>query len=124
MAAPPNLEFAFEAIADVGEPQDLGLTPHGRRRIIPVLGGTFEGPSIRGRVLPGGADWQLVHANGSAELDARYTLQTDTGALISVFNRGVRRGPPEVLASLRAGQPVPAASYYFRAVPKFETGDP
>ena len=121
----PELKFVFEACVDLGTPLEIGILPSGsERRVIPILGGTFEGPAMRGRVLPGGADWQIVHANGSAELDARYTLQTDTGALISVFNRGVRRGPPEVLASLRAGQPVPAASYYFRAVPKFETGDP
>ena len=81
----PELKFAFEACVDLGTPLEIGFLPSGsERRVIPILGGTFEGPSIRGRVLPGGADWQLVHANGSAELDARYTLQTDTGALISV----------------------------------------
>ncbi|HEY7338950.1 MAG TPA: DUF3237 domain-containing protein [Bryobacteraceae bacterium] len=121
----PELRFVFEVRADVGAPLEIGVLPSGsERRVIPILGGTFEGPSVRGRVLPGGADSQIVHPNGSAELDARYTLQTDTGALISVFNRGVRNGPPEVLAKLRAGERVPAASYYFRAVPKFETGDP
>jgi hypothetical protein len=121
----PELKFVFEARVDLGAPLEIGILPSGsERRVIPILGGTFEGPSVRGRVLPGGADWQIVHANGSAELDARYTLQTDTGALISVFNRGVRSGPREVLARLRAGEPVPAASYYFRAMPKFETGDP
>ena len=121
----PGLKFIFEACVDVGAPLEIGILPSGsERRVIPILGGTFEGPSLRGRVLPGGADWQIVHTNGSAELDARYTLQTDTGALISVFNRGVRSGPPDVLAKLRAGVRVPAGSYYFRAVPKFETGDP
>jgi hypothetical protein len=121
----PELKFVFEAYVDLGAPLEIGILPSGsERRVIPILGGTFEGPSMRGHVLPGGADWQVVHANGSAELDARYTLQTDTGALISVFNQGVRSGPPEVLAKLRAGERVNAASYYFRAVPKFETGDP
>jgi hypothetical protein len=120
----PELKFLFEARVDLGTPVEIGILPSGsERRVIPILGGTFEGPSLRGHVLPGGADWQIVHANGAAELNARYTLQTDTGALILVFNRGVRRGPPEVLARLRAGEPVPAASYYFRSVPQFETSD-
>ena len=124
MELAPELKFVFEVRADLGAPLKIGILPSGgERRVIPVLGGTFEGPSLRGRVLPGGADWQIVHANGSAELDARYTLQTDAGALISVFNRGIRTGPPEVLAKLRAGERVPASSYYFRAVPTFETGE-
>jgi len=124
MAAPPNLEFAFEVVADVGEPQDLGLTPHGRRRIIPVLSGTFDGPSIRGRVLPGGADWQILRADGTAELDARYTLETDKGALIYVSNRGLRHGPPDVIQKLNAGETVDPGSYYFRTIAAFETGAP
>jgi hypothetical protein len=111
-------------IAEVGAPQDLGITPHGRRRIIPVLGGRFEGPRLRGRILPGGADWQIVRADGTAELDARYTLETDTGALIYVSNRGLRHGPPDVLARLNAGETVDPASYYFRTVAQFETGAP
>jgi hypothetical protein len=119
---PPGLEFAFEAVAEIGAPQDLGLTPHGRRRIIPVLGGRFEGPSIRGRILPGGADWQILRSDGAAELDARYTLETDDGALIYVSNRGMRSGSPEVLARLNAGETVDPASYYFRTVAEFETG--
>jgi hypothetical protein len=124
MAAPPQLEFAFEVVADVGEPQDLGLTPHGRRRIIPVLGGTFEGPSIRGRVLSGGADWQILRADGTAELDARYTLETAAGSLVYVSNRGMRHGPPHVIQKLNAGEPVDPRDYYFRTVAAFETGAP
>ena len=124
MPVAPKLEFAFKAEAEIGPPQDLGLTPHGRRRIIPVLGGRFEGPAIRGRILPGGADWQLLRADGTAELDARYTLETEQGALISVSNRGMRHGPPEVLAKINSGQPVEPGSYYFRTVAQFETGAP
>ena len=121
----PELKFVFEARVDLGTPLEIGVLPTGsERRVIPINGGTFEGPSLAGSVLPGGADWQIVHADGSADLDARYTLQTNTGALISVFNQGIRNGPPDVLARLRAGERVPATSYYFRAVPKFETGDP
>lgn len=122
MLEPPALQFAFEAVAEIGAPQDLGMTPHGRRRIIPVLGGRFEGPSIRGRILPGGADWQILRSDGTAELDARYTLETDDGALIYVSNRGIRTGSPEVLARLNTGERVDPASYYFRTVAQFETG--
>ena len=121
---PPKLEFAFEIVADIGAPLDLGITPHGRRRIIPVNGGRFEGPKIRGRVLPGGADWQILRADGFAELDARYTLETETGALIYVSNRGMRHGPAEVLAKINAGENVDPGSYYFRTVATFETGAP
>jgi hypothetical protein len=117
----PQLEFAFEAAVEIGAPLDLGLTALGRRRIIPILGGRFEGPALRGRILPGGADWQIVRADGSAELDARYTLETDRGVLIYVVNRGMRQGPPEVLKRLNAGELVDPASYYFRSVPSFET---
>ena len=122
MPQAPGLEFAFEVTAEIGAPQDLGMTPHGRRRIIPVLGGRLEGPAIRGRILPGGADWQILRADGAAELDARYTLETDDGALIYVSNRGMRSGSPEVLARLNAGETVDPGSYYFRTVAQFETG--
>lgn len=122
--AAPQLEFAFEARAEVGVPQEIGITPHGRRRVIPVLGGRFEGPQIRGRILPGGADWQILRADGTAELDARYTLETDRGALVYVSNRGIRSGPPEVLERLNSGQTVDPGSYYFRTVARFETGAP
>lgn len=122
MPTPPELEFAFEAVAEIGAPLDLGITPHGRRRVIPVLGGRFEGPAIRGRILPGGADWQLLRADGTAELDARYTLETDQGALIYVSNRGLRHGPADVLQKLNAGERVDPRSYYFRTVAQFESG--
>ena len=124
MPEPPALQFAFEAVAEVGAPLDLGVIDRGRRRIIPVLGGRFEGPSIRGRILPGGADWQILRPDGAAELDARYTLETDDGALVYVSNRGMRGGSPEVLARLNAGETVDPASYYFRTVAQFETGAP
>ena len=119
--AAPQLEFAFEAVVEIGAPLDLGLTGSGRRRIIPIHGGRFEGPAIRGRILRGGADWQIVRDDGSAELDARYTLETDRGALIYVVNRGMRQGPPDVLEKLNAGEPVDPGSYYFRTIPSFET---
>jgi hypothetical protein len=104
-------------------PQELGEAPHGRRRIIPITGGRISGERVSGRVLAGGADWQIVRADGVAELDARYTIETADGALIYVANRGVRHGPAEVLRKLAAGEPVDPALYYMRTTPWFETGD-
>jgi hypothetical protein len=120
----PRLEFAFEARAEVGEPIALGLTPRGDRRMVPIVGGSFEGPSLCGRILPGGADWQVLRPDGVTELHAVYILETDSGARIQVTNRGLRHGPPDVMERLRAGQPVDASQYYFRATPEFETAAP
>jgi hypothetical protein len=119
----PRLVFAFEMHAQVGPPEELGQVPGGRRRIIPILGGTFEGPNLRGKVLPGGADWQIVRADGVAQLEAHYTLETSDGALVYVHNFGLRHGPPEVLARVAAGEAVDPALNYMRATPRFETGD-
>jgi hypothetical protein len=118
----PSLVHLFRAEVLLGSVQEIGETPLGRRRIIPISGGKFEGERLRGEVLPGGADWQLVRPDGVALLDARYTLRTDDGALIYVSNRGVRHGPPEVLTRLARGEDVDPALYYFRATPTFETG--
>ena len=103
--------------------QELGDTPRGRRRIIPITGGTFAGERLAGRVLPGGADWQVIRGDGVAELEARYTLETSDGALIYVRNDGYRHGPPEVIRRLAAGEAVDASLYYMRATPRFETSD-
>ena len=100
---------------------DLGDTPLGRRRIIGITGGKFAGPRLNGRVLPGGADWQLIRADGVAYLDARYTLETDDGALIYVNNKGYRHGPKEVIERLARGEEVDPGLYYMRATPWFET---
>ncbi len=103
---------------------ELGDAPQGRRRIIPIIGGTFLGARLSGIVLPGGADWQIVRADGVADLDARYTLETADGALIYVRNHGYRHGPPDVIARLARGEQVDPAQYYMRTTPWFETGDP
>jgi hypothetical protein len=120
----PELVFAFELRCQVGAPLDVGPIPGGRRRIVPILGGTFEGSGIKGRILPGGADWQIVRADGLGELDTRYTLETDDGKTIYVQNVGIRHASPEVTAQLMAGQPVDPSLVYFRTVPKFETSAP
>ena len=118
-----QLRSLLKAEIALAPPQDLGDTPHGRRRIIGITGGRFSGERLSGRVLPGGADWQLVRADGVADLDARYTLETADGALIYVRNRGYRHGPAEVLARLSRGENVDPALYYMRTTPSFETGD-
>lgn len=123
MLADPTLEFAFEFKVLVAAPQNFGTTTYGQRRVVPVIGGTFEGPAIRGVILPGGSDWQTVRADGTIDLEARYTLQTDDGVLILIENRGIRTGSPDVLARLAQGQEVSPAEYYMRSYALFETGD-
>jgi hypothetical protein len=118
-----RLEPLLTAKIALAPPQELGAAPLGRRRIIPIEGGSFSGHKLRGRVLAGGADWQIVRADGVADLDARYTLETDDGALIYVRNRGYRHGPEAVMRKLAAGEPVDPALYYMRTTPRFETGD-
>jgi Protein of unknown function (DUF3237) len=121
---PPDLRFAFEIDVTVDQMLDLGQTQAGHRRIAPIAGGIVSGPRLQGRVLSVGADWQIIRPDGSADLDARYTIQADDGALIYVVNRGIRHGPPEVLASLARGERVDPGSYYFRSAATFETSAP
>ena len=122
---PPGLEFAFEVRAQVADPLVVGELPSGTRRIIDILGGTVEGPGISGEIRPGGADWQMIRReDGFTDVDARYTIETDTGSIIYVTNIGIRHAPPEVMARLNAGETVDQSDIYFRTVPKFETGDP
>jgi hypothetical protein len=122
--APPGLVFAFELRAQVGEPVEVGQVPHGRRRIVPILGGTVKGPSFNATVVPGGADWQLIQPDGFSELDTRYTLRTERGELVYVQNAGIRHAAPDVMQKLLAGQVVDPKLVYFRTVPKFETSVP
>ena len=119
----PTLEPLLQATIRLAPPQIVGTMAMGTRRIINITGGHFRGERLVGTVLPGGADWQLVRPDGVAILEARYTLQTDDGALIYVQNRGLRHGPPEILAALARGEAVDPASYYMRTTPIFETGD-
>ncbi len=120
----PALDLAFRLSVTVAPALELGETAAGRRRVIPITGGRIDGPRLAGRVLPGGADWQIVRRDGCAELEARYTIEAQDGALVSVVNRGLRHGPPEVIARLAAGEPVDPGAYYFRCAPTFETAAP
>jgi hypothetical protein len=117
----PRLELITRLRATLAEPLELGQTPWGRRRVIGITGGDFDGPLLSGRVLPGGADWQIVHEDGSATIDTRYTLQSHDGALIYVATRGCRTGPREVLGRIAAGETVDPSEYYFRVSVQYET---
>jgi len=104
--------------------QKIGAVPHGTRVTAPISGGRFEGPRLRGRVLPGGGDWTLLRTDGVLELDLRLTLETDDGALIHMTSFGLRHGPPDVIAALGRGEHVDPSAYYFRTTPRFETCHP
>src|SRR5580692_1929063 len=109
----------------VATPQSIGAVPHGTRRTAPITGGDFEGPWLRGSVLPGSsADWLLLRPDGVLELDFRATLRTDDGALISMKSFGLRHGAPEIIAALGRGEAVDPSTYYFRTTPRFETAHP
>jgi len=118
-----KLHPLLRAEITLAAPQELGDSPLGRRRIINITGGRFTGERLSGRVLPGGADWQVIRTDGVADLDARYTLETNDGALIYVRNHGYRHGPAEVLKKLSSGENVDPSLYYMRTTPLFETGD-
>jgi hypothetical protein len=118
----PRLTRVFRLEATLGEPLDLGDTARGRRRIVPLTGGTFAGPELKGNLLPGAsADWQIVLRDGTALGDIRYTLQTGGGALLYVQSRGLRHGSPEVLERLGRGEDVDASEYTFRTSTRIET---
>ena len=109
--------------ADLGEIVDAGTTPYGGRRVIEILGGRVEG-RIAGKILPGGADWQIIRGDGVADIQARYVIETDEGARVLVTSNGLRHGPAEVLAAIARGEKVDPALYYFRTVMRFEASDP
>jgi hypothetical protein len=99
----------------------FGAVPYGVRSFVPVAGGDFEGPRLRGKVLPGGGDWLLLRSDDVLELDLRITLETDDHALIYMSFQGLRHGPPEAFTAIGRGEVVDPARYYFRTVPRFET---
>jgi hypothetical protein len=113
----------FTIHAELAAIMNLGRTPYGERRVIGITGGTVRGPKLSGRILPGGADWQIVRNDGAADIQARYTIETDAGARILVSSDGLRHGPPAVMERLARGDIVDPALYYFRTVMRFETAD-
>ena len=120
----PSVQLLYTSTIKIDPPLEVGKSPYGERRIINIKGGAFSGPRLSGRVLPGGADWQIIRYDGITEVEARYTLETHEGALIYVSNWGLRHGPREVMERLASGEEVDAAEYYFRTTPVFETGAP
>jgi hypothetical protein len=118
----PRLTEVYRLEASLGEPLDLGETPQGHRRIVPLSGGTFSGAEISGKLLPGAsADWQIVLPDGTTLGDIRYTLQTADGDLLYVRSQSIRHGSAEVLARLARGENVEASEYTFRASTHIET---
>jgi hypothetical protein len=120
----PELKFFADLSVEVAKPIEVGKTIHGTRRLISILGGTATGVGWTARVLPGGADFQLIVNAQMAELDARYALETDAGDVIYVQNHAIRTASPEVMTQLIQGEVVNPDSVYFRCTPRFETASP
>ena len=117
-------EPIFRVRCEVADILDLGAAPFGHRRVVNLLGGTVSGARLNGRIIAGGSDWQVVAADGSLDIHARYTIESDAGALVQVDSRGMRHAPPNVLARLARGEDVDPSLYYFRTVMRFETAHP
>ena len=120
----PRLELLYEMSVQLEPAQVIGQTPQGVRQIIYVRSGTFQGPRMKGEVLPGGGDWFLIRPDGVGELDVRATVRTDDGALVYAFYRGYVVAAPEVWARFARGEEVPRDQYYFYTAPMFQTGAP
>jgi len=119
-----SAEPIFHIHAELADILGLGHTPYGERRIINIVGGTVDGAKLQGRILPGGADWQIIRQDGVAHLEARYTIESNDGARVLVNSDGLRHGPPDVIARLARGEAVDPGLYYFRTCLRFETAHP
>lgn len=113
--------YAFTITAEIAAVTSIGEIGSGVRRIIPITGGEVRGPRVSGRVLPFGADFQIIRPNELIELEAKYAFETHDGALVYVENVGIRFGPKELLEKMKRGEPVDPALIYFRTRPRFET---
>jgi hypothetical protein len=120
----PGLVHVADLVVRIAQPIEIGRISGNLRRMIPIAGGEVFGPALHGKVLPGGADYQIMRADGVTDLHARYVIETEDGQLIYVENSGVRYGPPELMEKLRRGEPVDPALIYFRTTPRFETAAP
>jgi Protein of unknown function (DUF3237) len=109
---------------DVRKLQVVGAAPGAYRRVGVVFGGAFEGERLSGVVLDGGSDWQSVRGDGATTLDVRLILKTSDDALIGMLYRGIRHGPPDIVARIERGEAVDPATHYSRTAPLFETGAP
>jgi hypothetical protein len=122
-APAPSLTYAFSVNATLDPVVEQGEVDSGRRRFIPVTGGTVSGPGLSGTVMPGGGDWQLILPGGLTTIEARYFIKTGDGTVIEVTNPGVRTAAPEVIEKLAKGEPVDPSAYYFRTTPRFVVKD-
>ncbi|SEE50545.1 Protein of unknown function [Rhizobiales bacterium GAS191] len=122
--AVPRLEHVADLEIGIAAPIEIGETAVGERRVIPITGGIVKGPRLNGRILPAGADFQIIRPDGVTELVARYVIEAGDGALIYIENSGIRHGPPELIVKLRRGEEVDPGLIYFRTAPRFETASP
>jgi len=120
----PELQtrYVFTITAEIADVTTAGDIGHGVRRIIPIIGGEVKGEKVNGKVLPFGADFQIIRPNELIDLEAKYAFETDDGAVVYVENKGIRFGPVDLLQKLKRGEVVDPKLIYFRTVPKFETG--
>ena len=114
----------FTIEAELDDIMRFGGTPYGERRVIGIRGGTVSGARFTGRVLPGGADWQIIRTDGAADIQARYTIESSDGGLVLVNSEGLRHGPADVMEKLGRGESVDPSLYYFRTIMRFETAHP
>lgn len=120
----PELAFAFEAKVDIAPTEHVGHAGAAPLSFTPICGGTVSGPRLNGTVVPNGGDWAVLREGVAADLDARYLIRADDGALIDIVNRGHWVASAEVEAALEAGQKVDPSQYYFRTQPVFRTDAP
>ena len=119
----PSLEHVCDLEVALAPIREMGPGRAGQRRIIPIVGGTVTGPRLQGRILDVGADWQTIFQDGLAELDTRYAMETDDGAVIELVDFGYRHGPDDVIARVARGEEVDPSEYYMRTQARLETGD-
>ena len=115
-------KYVFTITAEIAEVTIAGDVGHGVRRVIPITGGEVRGEKVNGKVLPFGADFQIIRPNELIDLEAKYAFETADGAVVYVGNKGIRFGPVDLLQKLKRGEPVDPKLIYFRTTPKFETG--
>lgn len=115
----PTLTFAFSMRATLDPAVEQGEVDGGRRRFIPITGGTVSGPALKGTVMSGGGDWQVILPGGLTTIEARYFIKAADGTVIEVTNPGVRTAAPEVIEKLARGEQVDPSAYYFRTTPRF-----
>ena len=120
----PTLHHFCDLQVELSPSWELGQGRAGKRRIIPIIGGTVKGEGFNGKILNVGADWQTILPDGTAELVARYAFETDDGAIIEIVNYGFRHGPADVLAAIASGEEVAPDQYYMRTQARLETGHP